>query len=707
MINFNVVRPGRTLYIPFESFAGSTGAPVTITGLAVSDIRIYKDGSTTERASTSGYTLLDTDGIDFDGITGIHGFSINLADDATADFFKAGSQYWVIISAITVDGVATMSFIAATFRIGYHDSLIDTFIATLAGQTLFTLSSGPAEDDAIKGYEVIIHDKASAVQLARGIVQAYTGSTKTVLLTSAAPTFTIAAGDNISVMGPSPLQPTEVGRTVDVTTGGEVGIDWANVGSPTTTRNLSGTTVKTATDVETDTQDLQARIPAALTAGGNMKADALALSGDTTAADNAEAFFDGTGYAGTNNVIPLVTTATNLTNAPTAGDFTATMKASINTEADTALADVGATSARMGYVDNLNISGNVASSAEVTSIQNNTRVVRVVPDVIERPDSGTTAYRIELLLYDDVGNMEAPDSAPTIALVNQAGTDRSARLDSTTMALVSTGRYRAVYTADPADTLEQLVWSFSVVEGGNTRLYGNTSLIVDTSAVDFTAADRTKLEAVHAKLPSKTYITGTANSDGDIQLDEATGALAKGTGITGFNDLSAGQVNAEADTALADVGLTTTVTGRIDAAISSRMATYTQPSGFLAATFPSGTIANTTNITGGVITTVTNLTNAPTVGDFTAVMKTSLNAATPAVTVSDKTGFSLAPTGLDLVMVAGKTLPNAVKFIGASAAGVVSGAGSGIETFKDFAGVTALTITVDASGNRTAVVYAA
>jgi hypothetical protein len=38
---------------------------------------------------------------------------------------------------------------------------------------------------------------------------------------------------------------------------------------------------------------------------------------------------------------------------------------------------------------------------------------------------------------------------------------------------------------------------------------------------------------------------------------------------------------------------------------------------------------------------VTSLTNAPTAGDFTATMKTSLNAATPAVTVSDKTGFAL------------------------------------------------------------------
>jgi hypothetical protein len=41
-------------------------------------------------------------------------------------------------------------------------------------------------------------------------------------------------------------------------------------------------------------------------------------------------------------------------------------------------------------------------------------------------------------------------------------------------------------------------------------------------------------------------------------------------------------------------------------------------------------LATPTNITAGTITTVTNLTNAPTAGDFTAAMKTSLNSSTPA-----------------------------------------------------------------------------
>lgn len=46
--------------------------------------------------------------------------------------------------------------------------------------------------------------------------------------------------------------------------------------------------------------------------------------------------------------------------------------------------------------------------------------------------------------------------------------------------------------------------------------------------------------------------------------------LAKGTGLTGLNDLSAAQVNAEADQALADAGVTPTVMGRLDEAISTR-----------------------------------------------------------------------------------------------------------------------------------------
>lgn len=275
MIDLGVVRPGSTIRIPFSTYKGSDGSSITMTNFAAADILVYKDGSTTERASTSGYTATT----DFDAKTGDHVAIIDLSDNTTSGFWSAGSEYLVAIDAVTVDGVTTGGWIAR-FRIGQRAAIFDTTIATLSSQTSFTLTVGPAEDNALVGMWVLIHDIASAVQMSWAVISAYTGSTKTVTL-AAAPTFTIAAGDNISVMDRMPLQPTTFGRTLDVSSTGEAGVDWANVGSQSTTVTLSGTTVKTATDVETDTANIQTRLPAALVSGridasvGAMAADVI------------------------------------------------------------------------------------------------------------------------------------------------------------------------------------------------------------------------------------------------------------------------------------------------------------------------------------------------------------------------------------------------------------------------------------------------
>lgn len=50
-----------------------------------------------------------------------------------------------------------------------------------------------------------------------------------------------------------PLVPTTAGRTLDVSAGGEAGIDWANVGSPTTSLALTGTTIATTQKVDVET----------------------------------------------------------------------------------------------------------------------------------------------------------------------------------------------------------------------------------------------------------------------------------------------------------------------------------------------------------------------------------------------------------------------------------------------------------------------
>lgn len=48
---------------------------------------------------------------------------------------------------------------------------------------------------------------------------------------------------SFSIENRSALRPTTAGRTLDVSAGGEAGIDWANIGSPTTAQNLSGTNI--------------------------------------------------------------------------------------------------------------------------------------------------------------------------------------------------------------------------------------------------------------------------------------------------------------------------------------------------------------------------------------------------------------------------------------------------------------------------------
>lgn len=86
------------------------------------------------------------------------------------------------------------------------------------------------------------------------------------------------------------------------------------------------------------------------------------LSTDATAADNAEAFFDGTGYAGTGNIIPTVTTVGTLTtytgNTPQTGDSFARIGA-----AGAGLTNIDLPNQTMDITGNItgNLSGSVGS----------------------------------------------------------------------------------------------------------------------------------------------------------------------------------------------------------------------------------------------------------------------------------------------------------------------------------------------------------
>jgi hypothetical protein len=87
--------------------ASAGGAVDPSDAFEAADFRIYKDGGTTERASTSGYTVTNT----FDTVTGLGLFEVDLSDNTTAGFFEVGSQYDIMLipDTETVDGQSVVA----------------------------------------------------------------------------------------------------------------------------------------------------------------------------------------------------------------------------------------------------------------------------------------------------------------------------------------------------------------------------------------------------------------------------------------------------------------------------------------------------------------------------------------------------------------------------------------------------------------------
>lgn len=203
ILNLGPVVVGATVYVPFHTFAAA-GNSVTLTGLAVTAIEIFKDGSVTQRASDAGYTLLDTDGIDFDGITGLHGFKIDLSDNTDSGFFAAGHVYMVAVSAVTVDG-QTVNFWAAMFEIvAAYATLAEIADAVLdedmtGHQTLGTLGQaiGDPVADTNTIYKAVVTD-AAGTNIAADII-AIEGQTDDIGVAGAGLTAVVASGSGVTI----------------------------------------------------------------------------------------------------------------------------------------------------------------------------------------------------------------------------------------------------------------------------------------------------------------------------------------------------------------------------------------------------------------------------------------------------------------------------------------------------------------------------
>lgn len=265
-------------------------------------------------------------------------------------------------------------------------------------------------------------------------------------------------------------------------------------------------------------------------------------------------------------------TVTNLTNAPTAGDFTATMKTSLNAATPVVALAAGAIQAIWDALTSAlttvgSIGKRLADDIDATISSRSTFAGGAVASV-----TGNVGGNVNGNVVGSVGSVTAGVTVTTNNDKTGYGISAAAVQavwDALTSALTTAGSIGKLLAALPGS-----IWD--VVLSGHTTS-GTTGAALSS-----------------------------ASSAGDPWNTALPGAYGAGT---------AGKI----------------IGDNIDTTISSR-------------TKPADTQAAVT-----LVATTTNLTNAPTAGDFTTTMKTSLNAATPAVTVSDKTGFSLSSAGIQAI----------------------------------------------------------
>lgn len=151
-----------------------------------------------------------------------------------------------------------------------------------------------------------------------------------------------------SVENRSAIMPTTAARTLDVSAGGEAGLDWANVGSPTTTVDLSGTTIKTTQKVDVDTIKTNPVVN-----GGTITFPTTATLASTTNIT-----------AGT---ITTATTATNVTAISAGGIAAASFAAGAIDAAAIAANAIGASEMADGAIDAATFAAGAINAAAVAT----------------------------------------------------------------------------------------------------------------------------------------------------------------------------------------------------------------------------------------------------------------------------------------------------------------------------------------------------
>ncbi len=125
----------------------------------------------------------------------------------------------------------------------------------------------------------------------------------------------------------------------------------------------------------------------------------------------------------------------------------------------------------------------------IIAMAGNVRASAMVPTILEIPEAASSDLKIYLALYDADGEMQVPDTVPTVTVANDAGVSRSANLRnagaaSTTMVNESVGVYWLYYRVLETAVKEGLVFTFTAVCNTKTLVVKASSEVGDAREID-------------------------------------------------------------------------------------------------------------------------------------------------------------------------------------------------------------------------------
>lgn len=376
--------------------------------------------------------------------------------------------------------------------------IIRTGTAQAGAATTITLdSSASAVDDYYVGcYVNITNDTPTNARGQARVITDYVGSTKVATVAtwgtnpSSSSTFEVLA------------TPDWIQRLADVNAISGVAVSTSTAQLGVNVVNVGGSAVSQS--------------------GGLLNANVTQISSDSTAADNAEAFFDGTGYAGTGNTIPTVTTVTNQVTANVtaiSGDSVAADNLESYTDGTTPMpvnvtqvsGDTTAADNAEAFFDGTGYAGTGNTIPTVTSVTNG---VTLANGSITAAVIATDAIDSDAIAASAVTELQAGLSTLDAAGIRTAVGLASANLDTQ---LATIDDFLDTEVAAIKAKTDQLTFTVANQIDANTLSVSG----------DGTAADRLEMW-------TDGFVTGTAQSGGPASIVLAAGESSEVNAYFGY-----------------------------------------------------------------------------------------------------------------------------------------------------------------------------